>query len=146
MAYLISHINQKSPICEMISRILSLIFPCLFQQTSIVRMRIRQQTSVLLNLLGHIFTALLLALAGIALPSLLSATYFLSFLVIATWWGCYRSLGNRFAVFRIVLLVYSALHLVLLYLYQFQFFQEALDPANFYARYVKIFLFSCGKI
>ena len=101
---------------------------------SSVRTRIIQ-TTVLVNLLGQFLVVLLLAASGIAFPSVISSIYFLTFLGVATWWSCYKSLGRKFAVFRILLLIYSGANLVILYLYQFQFFQEALAAEDFYARY-----------
>ncbi|XP_014677335.1 PREDICTED: piezo-type mechanosensitive ion channel component 1-like [Priapulus caudatus] len=77
-----------------------------------------------------------LAACGIVYPSGLSAVYFLAFLGIATWWACFRSLGRVFVTLRLVLLLYAALHLLLLHLYQFQFFQEALSSEDVVARVV----------
>ncbi len=100
---------------------------------SLVKTRVIHPTA-LLDILGEFLIALFLAASGIAFPSILSAVYFLTFLYIATWWACYKSLGRKFAVCRILLLVYSGSNLLLLYLYQFQFFQEFLTPQSFYAR------------
>ena len=103
------------------------------------------QTTVLVNLVGQFLVVLLLATSGIAYPSVISSIYFLTFLGVATWWSCYKSLGRKFAVFRILLLIYSGANLMILYLYQFQFFQEALAPEDFYARYFSFTLitFEC---
>lgn len=72
--------------------------------------------------------------SGITFPSVLTSVYFLAFLGVGTWWACYKSFGRKFAVLRIALLLYSGANLILLYLYQFQFFQAALQPQDFYAR------------
>ena len=92
------------------------------------------QTTVIVNVIGQFLVVLLLAASGIAYPSVISSVYFLTFLGVAIWWSCYKSVGRKFAVFRILLLIYSGAHMVLLYLYQFQFFQEALAQKDFYAR------------
>ena len=110
--------------------------PNLSHAESFISVRTRIiQTTVLVNLFGQFLVVLLLAASGIAFPSVISSIYFLTFLGMATWWSCYKSLGRKFAVFRILLLIYSGANLVILYLYQFQFFQEALAPEDFYARY-----------
>ncbi|RUS88526.1 hypothetical protein EGW08_003702 [Elysia chlorotica] len=77
--------------------------------------------------------ALLLA-AGVIVPSVLGVVYFLVFLSVLTLWGCYKSMGRLFGFFRILLLMYTGSHIIVLHLYQFQFFQEALDPEDLIAR------------
>ena len=64
----------------------------------------------------------------------LSSVYFLVFLVLCVMWACYQSLGNRFSHFRILLLLYTGAHILTLYLYQFQFFQDALPRDDLVAR------------
>jgi hypothetical protein len=93
-----------------------------------------QHSNMLVNLAGHFLVILFLALSGIALPCVLSTTYFVLFIGVSTWVSCCRGLGRRFAVVRIIMMVYSALHLVLIYLYQFQFFQAILPPNTLVAR------------
>ncbi len=107
-----------------------------------VKTRVIRPT-VIINLLGQFLVVLLLAASGIAYPSVISSLYFLTFLAAATWWACYKAVGRKFAVCRVLLLIYSGAHLVLLYLYQFQFFQVALAPQDFYARQVSFFLSVC---
>ena len=99
------------------------------------RRHVYRHTESFLILVGELVTTALLALSGIAAPSVLSSVYFLAFLGIATWWACYQKLGKRFHVFRIVLLAYAGLHLVAEYLYQMQFFQEYLHPDTLLARW-----------
>lgn len=79
-------------------------------------------------------TMLLLAAAGIIVPSVISAVYFLSFLVVATWWAFYMTWGRTFNVLQLVWLVYSGSHIIVLYLYQFQFFQEEVYWDDFLPR------------
>ncbi|KAH3768390.1 hypothetical protein DPMN_169602 [Dreissena polymorpha] len=77
---------------------------------------------------------LLLAASGIIAPSVLSSVYFLSFLFLATLWSMYGNLGRKFAVFRVFLLVFNTCHILVLHLYQFQFFQQVISPTDFIAR------------
>lgn len=100
----------------------------------------RKRSSRLHNFLlfvGKFIDVLFLAACGIIVPSVASAVYFLSFLYIATWWSFYRGLGQKFAIFRICVLVWSGLHLAFLHLYQMQLFQEDWLPSrtSFWARY-----------
>ena len=99
-----------------------------------IRMRLKHQSVIIWKKLCDVLTTLLFGFSGVMVPSLLTSVYFLSFLFICTWWGCFRTIGDKFAKFRIVMLFYSGLHLLVLYLYQFQFFQEILIPDSFYAR------------
>ncbi|XP_074617953.1 piezo-type mechanosensitive ion channel component 1-like isoform X1 [Acropora palmata] len=84
------------------------------------------------------FIAVMLLIAGIMLPSLASAIYFIIFLILGTMWACHKAFRLRrkkaFAYLRFTLMVYSGLHLVTLYLYQFQFFQASLPPEHLLAR------------
>lgn len=65
---------------------------------------------------------------------MLSAWYFLLFLLLAVLWSCYQSLGRRFTCLRIFLLFYTGAHILLIHLYQFQFFQDNVPPADLPAR------------
>ncbi|XP_041376772.1 piezo-type mechanosensitive ion channel component 2-like [Gigantopelta aegis] len=99
-----------------------------------VKIRRRRRVTSVIEFFGEFLVALLLCVSGIILPSVLSAVYFLTFLVIATLWACYKSLGHKFAGFRVFLLVYTGLHILVLHLYQFQFFQEYLPHTEFLPR------------
>ena len=85
----------------------------------------------------------LCALVAVILPSAISAFYFLSFLVVVTWWSTYHVWGSKFNFWLLLWLIYSGAHLILLYLYQFPFFQDCVpphypddgdDPDNFFQR------------
>ncbi|XP_056011934.1 piezo-type mechanosensitive ion channel component 1-like isoform X4 [Ostrea edulis] len=113
----------------------------------------RKRSSRLHNFLlfvGKFIDVLFLAACGIIVPSVASAVYFLSFLYIATWWSFYRGLGQKFAIFRICVLVWSGLHLAFLHLYQMQLFQEDWLPSrtSFWARLLgltAVIKTDCGK-
>lgn len=84
------------------------------------------------------FIAVMLLIGGIMLPSLASAIYFIIFLILGTMWACHKAFRLRrkkaFAYLRFTVMVYSGLHVVTLYLYQFQFFQASLPPEHLFAR------------
>lgn len=73
--------------------------------------------------------------AGMMLPSLTSAVYFFVFLGLCTWWSWCRTFDPLlFGCLCVLLAIFTAGHLIGLYLYQFQFFQEAVPPNDYYAR------------
>lgn len=83
----------------------------------------------------NLTTVVLVAAAGVIVPSLLSSFYLLSFYVTCTYWSsCKTVYYRKLAWSRIILLIYSALHISLLYLYQFQFAQLILEDGSFTAR------------
>uniref|UniRef100_A0A670IID8 Piezo type mechanosensitive ion channel component 2 n=1 Tax=Podarcis muralis TaxID=64176 RepID=A0A670IID8_PODMU len=72
---------------------------------------------------------------GMMLPSLTSAVYFFLFLGLCTWWSCCRVFDPLiFSCLCVLMAIFSAGHLIGLYLYQLQFFQEIIPPDDFYAR------------
>lgn len=86
------------------------------------------------------FIAVMLLVGGIMLPSLASAIYFIMFLILGTMWACHKAIRLRrkkaFAYIRFALMVYSGIHVITFYLYQFQFFQSSLPPDSLLARWV----------
>ncbi|KAL3321093.1 hypothetical protein Ciccas_000214 [Cichlidogyrus casuarinus] len=77
----------------------------------------------------------LLCLAGITSPSLISFFYILSFLGGCTYWASCHTVGTKnFGCLRVLLLIYSFLHMSLIYLYQFDFFQVFLPDGSVPAR------------
>ena len=63
-------------------------------------------------------------LGGVALPSVISFFYFAMFLVLTLNWSLHLTFVRVFRFLRTLALIYSALHFLLLYLYQFQSYQE----------------------
>ncbi|XP_070575876.1 piezo-type mechanosensitive ion channel component 2-like isoform X5 [Ptychodera flava] len=102
--------------------------------TNTVVQRRTKQKSLVVDLLWSFSSCFLTALAGIILPSVTSSVYFVTFLVVVTWWCFYKNWGRKLVYVRIVMLTYCGAHLVALYLYQFQFFQSTLHPKSLYAR------------
>ncbi|XP_010786126.1 piezo-type mechanosensitive ion channel component 2-like, partial [Notothenia coriiceps] len=69
-------------------------------------------------------------MTGIMLPSLTSAVYFFIFLFLCTWWSLCRTFDTLiFSCMCVLMAIFSAGHIIVLYLYQFQFFQESI-PAD----------------
>ena len=86
-------------------------------------------------LLSTFFTRAPPAPAGMMLPSLTSSVYFFVFLGLCTWWSWCRTFDPLlFSCLCVLLAIFTAGHLIGLYLYQFQFFQEAVPPNDYYAR------------
>ncbi|XP_066435636.1 piezo-type mechanosensitive ion channel component 2 isoform X4 [Eleutherodactylus coqui] len=84
---------------------------------------------------GKVVVTILLGITGMMLPSLTSAVYFFVFLGLCTWWSCCRVFDPLiFSCLCVLMAIFSAGHLIGLYLYQFQFFQEIIPPDDFYAR------------
>ncbi|XP_055891303.1 piezo-type mechanosensitive ion channel component 2-like isoform X3 [Biomphalaria glabrata] len=82
----------------------------------------------------HLITNITLLIAGVIWPSVFGGVYFITFLIVITLWGCYKPMGKKFGFVQRVLLFYTGSHILLLHLYQFQFFQAELPPDNFVAR------------
>lgn len=89
------------------------------------------------NIMPYVMAAMLLA-AGIIQPSVISVIYFLTFLGLGTVWACHKAVRLRhrkaFACIRLILMVYSGIHVMVLYLYQSQIFQDVLPPHNLITR------------
>ncbi|KAM9720068.1 piezo-type mechanosensitive ion channel component 2 isoform 2-T2 [Menidia menidia] len=87
----------------------------------------------LITTAGKVVVTILLGMTGIMFPSLTSFVYFSTFLFLCTWWSFCRTFNTLiFSCMCVVMAIFSAGHLVLLYLYQFQFFQEAITPTDTY--------------
>ncbi|XP_048385787.1 piezo-type mechanosensitive ion channel component 2-like isoform X4 [Stegostoma tigrinum] len=84
---------------------------------------------------GKVVVTILLGLTGITLPSLSSGVYFFVFLGLCTWWSCGKQFDPLiFSCLCVLMAIFSAGHLIGLYLYQLQFLQELIPPGDFYAR------------
>ncbi|XP_072854902.2 piezo-type mechanosensitive ion channel component 2 isoform X3 [Pogona vitticeps] len=115
-----------------------------FEETTKLKLlrRIASIASKLKEIIGNIITTagkvvvtILLGTTGMMLPSLTSAVYFFLFLGLCTWWSCCRTFDPLiFSCLCVLMAIFSAGHLIGLYLYQLQFFQEIIPPNDFYAR------------
>jgi hypothetical protein len=72
--------------------------------------------------------------AAFVYPSIINSIYFIFFLIIALIWSFSIKFGRKFAIARALLVVYTGLHLLAFYLYQFAFFQEVLPPLSLWSK------------
>ncbi len=68
--------------------------------------------------------------AAFVYPSIINSIYFIFFLTIAFAWSLSIKFGKKFALIRALLVIYTGIHLLTFYLYQFTFFQEAFPPLS----------------
>ncbi|XP_074737298.1 piezo-type mechanosensitive ion channel component 1 isoform X1 [Strix uralensis] len=97
--------------------------------------RLRVTAHWLLWAAGKGLAILLLALAGITLPSASSSVYYLLFVGLCTWWACHLPASRlAFDTLCILVGVYAAGHLLCLYAYQAPFVQGVFPPPTIWAR------------
>uniref|UniRef100_A0A3B3S4V9 Piezo type mechanosensitive ion channel component 2 n=1 Tax=Paramormyrops kingsleyae TaxID=1676925 RepID=A0A3B3S4V9_9TELE len=98
-----------------------------------VASRVKEIIGNLISTAGQVVVTILLGTTGIMLPSLTSAVYFLVFLGLCTWWSLCRSFDPLiFSCLCVLMTIFSAGHLIVLYMYQLQFFQEAIPAGDTY--------------
>ncbi|XP_054480874.1 LOW QUALITY PROTEIN: piezo-type mechanosensitive ion channel component 2 [Anoplopoma fimbria] len=98
-----------------------------------VASKVKEIIGNLITTAGKVVVTILLCMTGIMLPSLTSAVYFFSFLFLGTWWSLCRTFDTLiFSCMCVLMAIFSAGHLIVLYLYQFQFFQESIPPDDYY--------------
>ncbi|XP_064156489.1 piezo-type mechanosensitive ion channel component 2 isoform X4 [Anguilla rostrata] len=109
--------------------------PRFVQKLMVFAAGLRLLLATMLNTAGKVVITILLGLAGISLPSLTSALYFGTFLFLVWWWVCGRSLSLLvFSTLCVLMAIFSAGHILLLYLYQLPLSQELVPPRDVYAR------------
>ncbi|XP_071296935.1 piezo-type mechanosensitive ion channel component 1 isoform X2 [Agelaius tricolor] len=105
------------------------------QRDTRLRSRLRDKAHSLLWEAGKGLAFLLLALAGITLPSASSSVYFLLFMGLCTWWACHLPSSHQaFNVLCVLVGIYSACHLLCLYAYQTPFVQGVFPAPTIWAR------------
>nr|XP_014270454.1 piezo-type mechanosensitive ion channel component isoform X3 [Halyomorpha halys] len=87
-----------------------------------------QRRITILTMFGKYICLMMMCLAGILRPSILSGVYYLSFLMLATSWACNMQLGKFFAWYCRLLMVFLMGHIIALYLYQMEWIQELIPP------------------
>ncbi|XP_067331483.1 piezo-type mechanosensitive ion channel component 2 isoform X3 [Channa argus] len=98
-----------------------------------VASKVKEIIGNLITTAGKVVVTILLGMTGIMLPSLTSAVYFFIFLFLCTWWSLCRTFDTLiFSCMCVLMAIFSAGHIVVLYLYQFQFFQESIPPGDGY--------------
>ncbi|XP_053350077.1 piezo-type mechanosensitive ion channel component 2 isoform X2 [Clarias gariepinus] len=106
----------------------------ILRQIAEVASRLKEVIGNLIATAGKVVVTILLGLTGIMLPSLTSSVYFFTFLGLCTWWSFCRSFDSLlFSCLCVLMAIFSAGHLIILYLYQLQFFQEVVPPGDRYA-------------
>ncbi|XP_026094030.1 piezo-type mechanosensitive ion channel component 2-like isoform X2 [Carassius auratus] len=106
----------------------------ILRQIADVASKLKEIIGNLITTAGKVVVTILLGLTGMMLPSLTSTVYFFTFLGLCTWWSfCRRFDPLLFSCLCVLMAIFSAGHLIVLYLYQFQFFQDAVPPGNSYA-------------
>ncbi|XP_051943825.1 piezo-type mechanosensitive ion channel component 2 [Hippocampus zosterae] len=114
-----------------------------------VASKVKDVIGNLITTAGKVVVTILLGTTGMMLPSLTSAVYFFIFLFLCTWWSLRRTFDTLlFSCMCVLMAIFSAGHLVVLYLYQFQFFQESVTPEDGYIRYFgmsPIIQSDCGR-
>ncbi|XP_038573421.1 piezo-type mechanosensitive ion channel component 2 isoform X2 [Micropterus salmoides] len=98
-----------------------------------VASKVKEIIGNLITTAGKVVVTILLGMTGIMLPSLTSAVYFFIFLFLCTWWSLCRTFNTLiFSCMCVLMAIFNAGHIIVLYLYQFQFFQEAIPPDDSY--------------
>uniref|UniRef100_A0A8D0GSC4 Piezo type mechanosensitive ion channel component 1 (Er blood group) n=1 Tax=Sphenodon punctatus TaxID=8508 RepID=A0A8D0GSC4_SPHPU len=97
--------------------------------------RLRVTAHWLLSAVGKGLAIVLLALAGITLPSAFSSIYYLFFVGLCTWWACHFPISRLgFNALCVMVGVFAGGHLVCLYSYQTPFAQAVFPPLGIWAR------------
>ncbi|CAF1290556.1 unnamed protein product, partial [Rotaria sordida] len=71
--------------------------------------------------------------AAFVYPSIINSIYFIFFLTLAFIWSLSVHFGRKYALARTLLSIYTGIHLLIFYLYQFGFLQEALQPLSLWS-------------
>ncbi|XP_072771947.1 piezo-type mechanosensitive ion channel component 2 [Nerophis lumbriciformis] len=96
---------------------------------------LRLLLSTIMNTAGKVVVTLLLGLAGIILPSLTSSVYFATFLGLVWWWIFGRPISLLlFSSLCVMMAIFSAGHLLAIYVYQLPLSQQVVPPDDVYAR------------
>uniref|UniRef100_A0A2K5CQ45 Piezo type mechanosensitive ion channel component 2 n=1 Tax=Aotus nancymaae TaxID=37293 RepID=A0A2K5CQ45_AOTNA len=107
----------------------------MFRRLAFVASKLKEFIGNMITTAGKVVVTILLGSSGMMLPSLTSSVYFFVFLGLCTWWSWCRTFDPLlFSCLCVLLAIFTAGHLIGLYLYQFQFFQEAVPPNDYYAR------------
>nr|XP_034980821.1 piezo-type mechanosensitive ion channel component 2 isoform X3 [Zootoca vivipara] len=107
----------------------------LLRRIASIASKVKEIIGNIITTAGKVVITILLGTTGMMLPSLTSAVYFFLFLGLCTWWSCCRVFDPLiFSCLCVLMAIFSAGHLIGLYLYQLQFFQEIIPPDDFYAR------------
>ncbi|KAL8179556.1 UNVERIFIED_CONTAM: hypothetical protein K2H54_068340, partial [Gekko kuhli] len=88
---------------------------------------------------SKVVAMVLLGVAGIILPSVTSAVYFFLFMGLCSWWSCHRPISPVvFNSLCVMVAIFNAGHLTVLYLYQLPLIQGLVPAEDLYARLLGI--------
>ncbi|XP_029464485.1 piezo-type mechanosensitive ion channel component 1 isoform X2 [Rhinatrema bivittatum] len=105
------------------------------KQSARLTARLRVTANKLLKAMGQSLAILLLALAGITVPSAFSGAYYLLFIGICTWWACHFPISHLgFNALCVMVAFFAGGHLICLYSYQTPFIQQIFPPESILAR------------
>jgi hypothetical protein len=91
----------------------------------------------LLSILRRIRLFLQFVIVGIAAfmyPSIINSIYFVFFLILAFLWSLSIKFGRKYTLARALLVIYTGIHLLIFYLYQFGVFQDVLQPLSLWSK------------
>ncbi|XP_034027616.1 piezo-type mechanosensitive ion channel component 2 [Thalassophryne amazonica] len=109
--------------------------PQIIQKFIVFAAGLRLLLSAIMNTAGEVVVTILLGVAGITLPSLTSAVYFGVFLGLVWWWiFSYSITLLPFSSLCVMMAIFSAGHVLALYLYQLPLSQEIVPPQDIYTR------------
>ncbi|KAM4018686.1 piezo-type mechanosensitive ion channel component 1 isoform 1-T1 [Anomaloglossus baeobatrachus] len=104
-------------------------------QDGVLASRIKEAAHKLLEAVGKSLALLLLALAGITVPSGFSAVYYLVFVGLCTWWACHFPISHvGLNTLSVMVGFFAGGHIICLYGYQAPFIQNFFPPAELWAR------------
>ncbi|KAG8437596.1 hypothetical protein GDO86_008344 [Hymenochirus boettgeri] len=104
-------------------------------QDKMLAARLKDAAHRLLEVVGKSFAILLLALAGITVPSAFSAPYYVFFIGLCTWWACHFPISYLgFNTICVIVGFFVGGHLICLYTYQMPFAQQNFHPEQLWAR------------
>jgi hypothetical protein len=72
--------------------------------------------------------------AAFIYPSIFNSIYFIFFLTLAFIWSLSVKFGRKYTLARSCLVIYTGIHLLIFYLYQFGFFQDVLQPLSLWSK------------
>jgi hypothetical protein len=77
---------------------------------------------------------IIVGFAAFVYPSIINSIYFIFFLTLAFIWSLSIKFGKKYALARALVVIYTGVHLLIFYLYQFGFFQEILEPLSLWSK------------
>ncbi|XP_054836429.1 piezo-type mechanosensitive ion channel component 2-like [Eublepharis macularius] len=111
----------------------------LFQKVTLFLVGLKILFGGVLDTAIKVMATFLLGLAGIILPSVASAVYFFLFLGLCSWWSCHRPVCPvAFNSLCVMIAIFNAGHLTVLYLYQLPYIQSLVPAEDLYARLLGI--------